>query len=139
MAVLYVILALLPLLVSLLIQPWHSPHPFLLDSDVAHYSPPRILLLTAHPDDETFFFGPTLTSLIPSLSAPISASSREKASDTVALTFPQVYSLCLSVGNADGLGDIRRRELGDSLDILGVAEDRRWILDKSYVSWSCLV
>lgn len=134
MAVLYIILALVPLLVSLLIQPWHSPHPFLLDSDVTHNSSPHILLLTAHPDDETFFFGPTLTNLIPSLSAPISASSREKASDTVALTFPQVYSLCLSVGNADGLGDIRRRELGDSLDILGVAEDRRWVLDKPYVS-----
>ncbi|KAF8496418.1 LmbE-like protein [Russula emetica] len=129
MAILYVILALVPVLVSLLLQPLHLPHPFLLESNTA--SPLRILLLTAHPDDETFFFGPTLTSLIPSLSAPVSASSREKASDTVALLFPQVYSLCLSVGNADGLGDIRRRELGDSLDILGVAEDRRWILDKS--------
>jgi N-acetylglucosaminylphosphatidylinositol deacetylase len=134
MAVLYVILALVPILVSLLLQPLHLPHPSLLESNTAHHSPPRILLLTAHPDDETFFFGPTLTSLIPSLSAPVSASSREKASDTVALTFPQVYSLCLSVGNADGLGDVRRRELGDSLDILGVAEDRRWVLDKSYVS-----
>jgi hypothetical protein len=37
------------------------------------------------------------------------------------------------------LGDIRRRELGDSLDILGVTEDRRWVLDKSYVSLSCHV
>ena len=135
MAVLYVKLALVPVLVSLfLLQPLHLPHPFPLESNTTHYSPPRILLLTAHPDDETFFFGPTLTSLIPSLSAPVSASSREKASDTVALTLPQVYSLCLSVGNADGLGDIRRRELGDSLDTLGVSEERRWILDKSYVS-----
>jgi len=139
MAILYVILALVPVLVSLLLQPLHLPHPFLLESNTAHYSPPRVLLLTAHPDDETFFFGPTLTSLIPSLSAPVSESSREKASDTVALTFPQVYSLCFSVGNADGLGDIRRRELGDSLDILGVTEDRRWILDKSYVTLSCHV
>lgn len=128
MAVLYVILALVPLLVSLLLQPLHLPHPFLHESN---NSPPRVLLLTAHPDDETFFFGPTLTSLI---SAPVSASSREEASDTVAVTFPQVYSLCFSVGNADGLGDIRRRELGDSLDILGMAEDRRWIIDKPYVA-----
>jgi hypothetical protein len=37
------------------------------------------------------------------------------------------------------LGNIRRGELGDSLNILGVAEDRRWILDKPYVSYSCLV
>ena len=139
MAVLYVILALVPVLVSLLLQPMHLPHPFLLESNTAHYSPPRILLLTAHPDDETFFFGPTLTSLIPSLSAPVSASSSERASDTVAVTFPQVYSLCFSAGNADGLGDIRRREFGDSLDVLGVTEDRRWILDKSYVSQPCHV
>jgi N-acetylglucosaminylphosphatidylinositol deacetylase len=139
MGVLYVILALVPILVSLLLQPMHLPHPFLLESNTAQYSPPRILLLTAHPDDEAFFFGPTLTSLIPSVSAPVSASSRERASDTVALTNPHVYSLCLSVGNADGLGDIRRRELEDSLDILGVAEDRRWVLDKSYVSYSCHV
>lgn len=120
----------MPVLVSLLLQPLHLPHPFLPESNTAHYSP-HILLLTAHPDDESFFFGPTLTSLIPSLSTPVSASSSEKASDTVALTLPQVYSLCLSVGNADGLGDIRRRELEDSLDILGVSEDRRWVLDKS--------
>jgi hypothetical protein len=33
------------------------------------------------------------------------------------------------------LGDIRRREFGDSLDVLGVAEDRRWVLDKLYVSY----
>ena len=135
MAVLYVILALVPVLVSLLLQPLHSPHPFLLESNATHHSPPRILLLTAHPDDETFFFGPTLTSLIPSLSAPVSESVREKASNTP-FTLPQVYSLCFSVGNADGLGDIRRRELGDSLDVLGVTEDRRWVLDKSYVCLS---
>ena len=125
---LYVLLALVPILVSLLLQPLHLGQAFSLGSGTAQ-SPPRILLLTAHPDDETFFFGPTLTSLIP-----VSASSKSNVSGPVSLTFPQVYSLCLSVGNADGLGDIRRRELGDSLDTLGVAEDRRWILDKSYVS-----
>lgn len=119
---LYVLLALVPILVSLLLQPLHLGHAFSLRSSTTQY-PPRILLLTAHPDDETFFFGPTLTSLIP--------SSKSNVSGPVTLTFPQVYSLCLSVGNADGLGDIRRRELGDSLDILGVAEDQRWILDKS--------
>jgi N-acetylglucosaminylphosphatidylinositol deacetylase len=119
---LYVLLALVPILVSLLLQPLHLGHAFSLGSSTTQY-PPRILLLTAHPDDETFFFGPTLTSLIP--------SSKSNVSGPVTLTFPQVYSLCLSVGNADGLGDIRRRELGDSFDILGVAEDQRWILDKS--------
>jgi N-acetylglucosaminylphosphatidylinositol deacetylase len=130
MAVFYVILALVPVLVSLLLQPLHLGLVFPLDFNTTHNTPPRILLLTAHPDDETFFFGPTLTSLIPSFATPASESSGNNAPDTVTLTFPQIYSLCLSVGNADGLGDIRRRELGDSLDVLGVAEERRWILDK---------
>ncbi|KAI0287339.1 putative deacetylase LmbE-like domain-containing protein, partial [Russula brevipes] len=88
-------------------------------------SSPRVLLLTAHPDDETFFFGPTITSLIPSF------STASVASGPVAVIFPQIYSLCFSVGNADGLGDIRRRELAGSLDVLGVTEGRRWVLNKS--------
>lgn len=37
------------------------------------------------------------------------------------------------MGNADGLGYIRRRELRDSLDVIGVAEDKRWVLDQKYV------
>jgi N-acetylglucosaminylphosphatidylinositol deacetylase len=61
----------------------------------------------------------------------VSANSRDSASDPVALIFPQIYSLCFSVGNADGLGDTRRRELAGSLDVLGVTEGRRWVLDKS--------
>lgn len=134
MTIRYVLLALVPVLIGLLLQPLHLGHAFSLGPNTTQNTPPRILLLTAHPDDETFFFGPTLTSLIPSFAAPVSASSKSNASDTVTLTFPQVYSLCFSVGNADGLGDIRRRELGDSLDVLGVAEDRRWILDEAYVS-----
>jgi len=63
--------------------------------------------------------------------ASVSATSRDSASGPVGLTLPQIYSLCFSVGNADGLGDIRRRELADSLDVLGVTEGRRWVLDKS--------
>ncbi|KAL1658543.1 putative deacetylase LmbE-like domain-containing protein [Schizophyllum commune] len=69
----------------------------------------RVLLVTAHPDDEAMFFAPTLLAL---------------AAKNVS-----VYSLCLSVGNADGLGDVRRREFGESLDALGVPEKRRWVLD----------
>jgi len=42
---------------------------------------------------------------------------------------PKVYSLCLSVGDADGLGGIRKDEQDKSLDVLGVARDRRWVLD----------
>ena len=130
---LYVILTSVPVLVSLLLQPLNLGLVFPPDSNTTHNAP-RILLLTAHPDDETFFFGPTLTALIPSFATSASASSRNNDPDTVTLTSPQVYSLCLSVGNADGLGDTRRREFGGSLDVLGVAEERRWILDNLYVS-----
>ena len=126
--VLYVALALLPVFLSLL-QPLHSHEIFPFGpANVNDGSSPRLLLLTAHPDDETFFFGPTLTSLIPSSNpeSPIYSTS-------VPFTHPQVYSLCFSVGNADGLGYVRRRELQDSLDVIGVARDKRWVLDKKYV------
>jgi len=39
------------------------------------------------------------------------------------------FHVCLSNGNADGLGSIRRTELGYSLDILGVSRQKRWLLD----------
>lgn len=44
-----------------------------------------------------------------------------------------VFSLALSVGDAEGLGERRREELGRSLDVLGVKEGRRWVVDHPYV------
>lgn len=44
-----------------------------------------------------------------------------------------IYSLCMSIGDADGLGEMRARELGKSLDILGIDERRRSVLDVPYV------
>ena len=73
----------------------------------------NVLLLTAHPDDECMFFAPTILALSEALQPP-----------------SKLYSLCLSVGNADGLGDVRRRELEGSLDVLGIEEGRRWVVDK---------
>lgn len=62
----------------------------------------RILLLIAHPDDEAMFFGPTLLRLSqPSLGN-------------------QIFILCLSSGDADGLGHIRKDELRKSALQLGV-------------------
>lgn len=53
----------------------------------------RIVLLIAHPDDESMFFAPTLQKLTqPSLGN-------------------HVKILCLSTGDADGLGETRRKEL----------------------------
>lgn len=62
----------------------------------------RIILLIAHPDDEAMFFSPTL----------------------LALTHPSLGNhlkiLCLSTGDADGLGQTRAKELIDSALTLGV-------------------
>ncbi|KAH0350677.1 LmbE-like protein, partial [Aureobasidium melanogenum] len=62
----------------------------------------RICLLIAHPDDEAMFFAPTV----------------------LALTRPEfgnhVKILCLSSGDADGLGHIRKQELVKSGLLLGL-------------------
>lgn len=65
----------------------------------------RICLLIAHPDDEAMFFSPTLS----------------------ALTAPELGNhikiLCLSSGNADGLGETRKTELGTSAKMLGLRSE----------------
>ncbi|KAG5986925.1 hypothetical protein E4U43_005294 [Claviceps pusilla] len=65
----------------------------------------RICLLIAHPDDEAMFFAPTV----------------------LALTRPEtgnhVKILCLSTGNADGLGETRRKELIKSGLHLGLRDE----------------
>ncbi|KIJ05126.1 hypothetical protein PAXINDRAFT_93861, partial [Paxillus involutus ATCC 200175] len=71
----------------------------------------RILLLTAHPDDECFFFAPTILAL---------------GEDP---TRPEIYSLTLSVGDAEGLGETRKEELSRSLDVMGIDHDKRWVID----------
>ncbi|KAI4189464.1 MAG: hypothetical protein LQ346_005108 [Caloplaca aetnensis] len=103
----YTILA-IPILISTL---WlftanlsHSSHP--------HFINKRICLLIAHPDDEAMFFSPTL----------------------LALTRPEngnhVKILCLSNGNADGLGQMREKELIASADMLGLrSQDDVLVLD----------
>ncbi|KAM0561466.1 hypothetical protein ACHAPJ_003349 [Fusarium lateritium] len=72
----------------------------------------RICLLIAHPDDEAMFFSPTV----------------------LALTRPEngnhVKILCLSTGNADGLGDVRKQELVKSGLALGLKdEDDVFVVD----------
>jgi len=65
----------------------------------------RICLLIAHPDDEAMFFAPTV----------------------LALTRPEtgnhVKILCLSSGDADGLGETRKRELAKSGITLGLRKE----------------
>jgi N-acetylglucosaminylphosphatidylinositol deacetylase len=61
----------------------------------------KVLLVTAHPDDECMFFAPTLRSL------------QQNGS--------QIHVLCLSTGNYDGLGALRSKELEASCQVLGVS------------------
>jgi N-acetylglucosaminylphosphatidylinositol deacetylase len=63
----------------------------------------RVLIVTAHPDDEVMFFSPTILALVG--------------------MGIQIYALCLSIGNADNLGHIRRQELLNSYDRLGVSSE----------------
>jgi N-acetylglucosaminylphosphatidylinositol deacetylase len=81
-----------------------------LPSELASVS--SCLLVTAHPDDECMFFAPTLLSL-------------RRAGVRVTL-------LCLSEGNYDGLGAIRREELKRSALLLGIPADRVSVLNDPY-------
>lgn len=60
----------------------------------------RVLLVTAHPDDECMFFGPAIIKL------------REAKC--------QIYLLCLSTGNAYNMGLQRKQELWDACELLGI-------------------
>lgn len=83
----------------------------------------NILLLTAHPDDECMFFAPTILAL----AAPQQPSGSNEPLKS------SLYSMCLSFGNADGLGAIREYELENSLDIMGVDSTKRTIVDHPWV------
>ncbi|XP_007485868.1 N-acetylglucosaminyl-phosphatidylinositol de-N-acetylase isoform X2 [Monodelphis domestica] len=69
----------------------------------------RALLVTAHPDDEAMFFAPTLLGL-----------TRLKY---------QVSLLCFSAGNYYNQGEIRKRELLQSCDVLGIPPSSVTIID----------
>ncbi|KAK4167636.1 putative N-acetylglucosaminyl-phosphatidylinositol de-N-acetylase [Cladorrhinum sp. PSN259] len=62
----------------------------------------RICLLIAHPDDEAMFFAPAVLAL-----------TRPDAGNHVKI-------LCLSSGDADGLGETRKKELAKSGLVLGL-------------------
>ncbi|ODN84046.1 hypothetical protein L202_00073 [Cryptococcus amylolentus CBS 6039] len=70
---------------------------------------PKALVVTAHPDDEAMFFAPTVHGL--------------------GLAGWDVSALCLSNGNGDGLGHLRKDELYAGYKTLGVAEDHVTLID----------
>ncbi|CAN1804235.1 N-acetylglucosaminyl-phosphatidylinositol de-N-acetylase [Linum perenne] len=69
----------------------------------------NVLLVVAHPDDESMFFSPTINHLI----------SRGH----------NVYLLCFSIGNADGMGNTRKDELYQACLVLKVPVQQVKILD----------
>jgi len=82
------------------------PYHLILKKLVNHVKFPqhnRILLVISHPDDECMFFGPTILSL----------TSRENC---------ELYILCLSKGNFEKQGKIRRNELWESCTSMGIPE-----------------
>ncbi|ESO10476.1 hypothetical protein HELRODRAFT_116956 [Helobdella robusta] len=68
----------------------------------------KILLITAHPDDESMFFAPTVLNLSPN---------------------HIFYVLCLSTGNYYKIGYKREEEFKKSCNILGVDENRAFIIN----------
>ncbi|KAK4187171.1 putative N-acetylglucosaminyl-phosphatidylinositol de-N-acetylase [Podospora australis] len=73
----------------------------------------RICLLIAHPDDEAMFFAPTVLAL-----------ARPEAGNHVKI-------LCLSSGDADGLGETRKKELAKSGMVLGLrSADDVFVVEK---------
>nr|XP_005340872.1 N-acetylglucosaminyl-phosphatidylinositol de-N-acetylase isoform X2 [Ictidomys tridecemlineatus] len=71
----------------------------------------RTLLVIAHPDDEAMFFAPTVLGL---------ARLKHRMS-----------LLCFSAGNYYNQGEIRKKELLQSCDVLGIPTSRVMIIDNS--------
>ncbi|KAF5388522.1 hypothetical protein D9757_004674 [Collybiopsis confluens] len=112
----------LSIVLAALYRPLNSGNFFDTSPDLAG----RVLLVTAHPDDECLFFAPTILALTRSWRQPSPPQSKD---------IPQnnLLSLCLSTGDAFGLGHIRRSEYEKSLDVLGVGEENRVVLDDPYL------
>ena len=90
------------------------------------------VLVTAHPDDETMFFLPTLYNLI--------NTNNDKKRDDVTCD-NQFYILCLSNGNFDGLGIQRTEELHKAVNLISsqihvTVLDHPQLQDGPRQSWS---
>ncbi|XP_037089877.1 N-acetylglucosaminyl-phosphatidylinositol de-N-acetylase-like [Pollicipes pollicipes] len=72
----------------------------------------RAMIVCAHPDDECMFFGPAVVGLL-----------REPAC--------VVYLLCLSTGDHEGLGRVRKEELYRSCSVLGIKRENIILLRHS--------
>ncbi|XP_057838202.1 uncharacterized protein LOC131048312 isoform X2 [Cryptomeria japonica] len=87
-----------------------SKSPFLLNDDKGLKKKLNLLLLTAHPDDESMFFIPTILYL-------------------TSVCHHNIYILCISTGNAEGKGHIRKDEMLQACLVLKVPVSNVSILD----------
>ncbi|CAG0886282.1 unnamed protein product [Darwinula stevensoni] len=101
--------------------PWFAPderdnRAFLSVCEARHensvFQQKRVLLLTAHPDDECMFFGPCILDLL--------------ENDT------QVFVLCFSPGSG-GLQKVRKYELLDSCETLGIPRENVFLLNFTHL------
>ncbi|KAI3495586.1 hypothetical protein L1887_37930 [Cichorium endivia] len=80
-----------------------------LNNNAGSFQKRNVLLVIAHPDDESMFFSPTINHL----------TSRGH----------NVHILCMSTGNADGIGDVRKEELYKASATLKVPLQQVTVLD----------
>lgn len=88
---------------------WHA------SPNIVDVSKPRILFITAHPDDECMFFAPTILSY-----------TESNPTD--------VYLLCLTRGDYRNEGNVRTKELWKSCTRLGIPAQNVTMLDNSFFS-----
>jgi len=82
------------------------------------------VFVTAHPDDESMFFVPTLRHYLTQPQSP----QQQQSSQTTRRRRPPVWLVCLTTGNYDGLGAERAHELRHAAEtVIGV--DRTFLLD----------
>jgi N-acetylglucosaminylphosphatidylinositol deacetylase len=95
----------------------------------------RICLLIAHPDDEAMFFAPTVLALTdPSLGNHVKILCLSSGMLYLPLHIHWVCSNGVGVGDADGLGETRKKELAKSGISLGLRqEDDVFVVESPYV------
>eukprot|EP01038_Epipyxis_sp_PR26KG_P010350 gene10350-13906_t len=89
----------------------------------------RILLITAHPDDEVMFFSPLLISLKQTAIARNFGLFNYQPNNRKISSSKNLYILCLSTGNVDGLGNTRCQELIECTTIFDIPKDNIHIID----------
>ncbi len=90
----------------------------------------RVLLVTAHPDDETMFFGPTVVGLRRQHEQMVQQQQQQQPE-------PEVMLLCLSAGDYGQQGRERKEELYRACEVLGIKEENITLLKYDFQDDTC--